>query len=95
MKKWIDLEPERLTDRQTMHDYMKEVFNLPDYFGRNLDALHDCLSEVDEDYVIYLSHDAVKKVCEIPYAYRTLLVLSDACEENSHLHITFHKPENA
>lgn len=95
MVKWIDLEAERLTDRQAMHDYMKEVFPLPDYFGRNLDALIDCLSELNEDYTIYLSHEAVEKVCEIPYAYRTLLALSKVSDENPHLKITFHKPENA
>ena len=27
-----------------MHEYFKEVFNLPDYYGHNMDALWDCLS---------------------------------------------------
>lgn len=26
-----------------LHQYFKEVFNLPDYYGSNLDALWDCL----------------------------------------------------
>lgn len=26
-----------------LHEYFKEVFSLPDYYGRNLDALWDCL----------------------------------------------------
>lgn len=26
-----------------LHQYFKEVFNLPDYYGNNLDALWDCL----------------------------------------------------
>ena len=27
-----------------LHQYLKEVFSLPDYYGNNLDALWDCLS---------------------------------------------------
>ena len=27
-----------------LHRYLKEAFNLPDYYGNNMDALWDCLS---------------------------------------------------
>ena len=29
------------------HDYLKEALNLPDYYGKNLDALYDCLTEIE------------------------------------------------
>ena len=29
------------------HDYLMEVLNLPDYYGKNLDALYDCLCEIE------------------------------------------------
>ena len=29
---------------QGLHQYLKEVFSLPDYYGNNMDALWDCLS---------------------------------------------------
>ena len=35
-----------MTDRQSMHDYLAQVLELPEYYGRNLDALHDCLGEL-------------------------------------------------
>lgn len=28
------------------HDYLAEELNLPDYYGKNLDALYDCLTEI-------------------------------------------------
>lgn len=30
------------------HDYLAEVFDFPEYYGRNLDALYDCLGEMKE-----------------------------------------------
>ena len=29
------------------HDYLKEALNLPDDYGKNLDALYDCLTEIE------------------------------------------------
>lgn len=29
------------------HDYLKDALNLPDYYGKNLDALYDCLCEME------------------------------------------------
>lgn len=28
------------------HDYLKEVLDFPDYYGKNLDALYDCLTDI-------------------------------------------------
>ena len=29
------------------HDYLTSVLNLPEYYGKNLDALYDCLCEMN------------------------------------------------
>ena len=31
------------------HDYLMNALNLPDYYGKNLDALYDCLTEMECD----------------------------------------------
>ncbi|MBQ2831353.1 barstar family protein [Methanobrevibacter sp.] len=31
------------------HDYLSEALNFPDYYGKNLDALYDCLCEIEAD----------------------------------------------
>ena len=34
------------------HDYLMEALNFPDYYGKNLDALYDCLCEIDTEIEI-------------------------------------------
>ena len=34
------------------HDYLMEALDLPDYYGKNLDALYDCLTEMECDIVL-------------------------------------------
>lgn len=42
----IILDGREFNSREKLHSVLKEAFNLPDYYGNNLDALHDCLAEV-------------------------------------------------
>ena len=34
------------------HDYLKNALDLPDYYGGNLDALYDCLTEFSFEIVL-------------------------------------------
>ena len=38
--------------REKGHDYLSEALNFPDYYGKNLDALYDCLCEIEADIEI-------------------------------------------
>lgn len=44
MKKSYLINGKKIKDRKQVHEYLRSVFKLPDYYGRNLDALWDCLS---------------------------------------------------
>ena len=41
--KYITLNFEGIKTLWDLHEYFKTVFQLPDYYGRNMDALWDCL----------------------------------------------------
>jgi RNAse (barnase) inhibitor barstar len=58
------------------HDYLMEVLNLPDYYGKNLDALYDCLCEMDEEIVLINPEDVDKDIID---------TFKDASEENEFL----------
>lgn len=53
--KLYDIDCRRMTDRSAAHAYLKEVLALPDYYGHNLDALYDCLTDIGEPTVLSLT----------------------------------------
>ena len=42
----VVLDARELGEKKHAHAYMKEMFGFPDYYGNNLDALHDCLTDI-------------------------------------------------
>lgn len=46
--KQITLDGNLLADSAKVHDYLKEMLELPEYYGKNLDALHDCLTDLED-----------------------------------------------
>ena len=55
----IVLDASRMTSKEEAHAYLKEVLSLPEYYGNNLDALHDCLEEMtDVEIVVKNVEDA-------------------------------------
>lgn len=41
--KYITLDFSGIKSQEQLYDYFEKVFDLPNYFGRNMDALWDCL----------------------------------------------------
>lgn len=42
----VNLDASRWRDDQDMHSELASALHFPDYYGRNLDALNDCLGDV-------------------------------------------------
>lgn len=36
------------------HRELKDAFKFPDYYGENLDALNDSISEIDNEHIVYV-----------------------------------------
>ena len=46
------------------HDYLMEALNLPDYYGKNLDALYDCLCEIECEIELINSEDVDEDIID-------------------------------
>ena len=67
-----------------MHDILARELNFPGWYGRNLDALHDCLTGICEDTRITVLHFPA-----LPFPAAGLLrVLRDSEQENEKLEIS-------
>lgn len=48
-----------MKDRASVHDALQQSLPLPDYYGRNLDALYDCLQELGDCVILLKNADAL------------------------------------
>lgn len=49
--KQITLDGALLSDAAQTHDYLKERLQFPDYYGKNLDALYDALTDLHDTQI--------------------------------------------
>ena len=80
----LRIDCRQLTNRAAAHAYLQKVLPLPEYYGRNLDALYDCLTEMPEA-VLVLEHR--KEVT--PYGEAAAQTAEDAARANPALLIAY------
>ena len=72
-----------------LHRLLAEQLDFPDWYGGNLDALYDCLTDLTEETTIILFHSqALEEILGTAYTH-FCRVLKDAAAENPKLHIQY------
>jgi ribonuclease inhibitor len=84
----LALNAMQMTTRERAHAHIKERFNLPDWYGNNLDALNDCLGEIGEPTHIIVRNTPVLEQSLGDYGGKLVRVLEQATEENENLRLT-------
>ena len=69
-------------EKGTEQRYLKEKRRFPDYYGGNLDALYDCLTEAEEMEIEVQNREQAQN-----YFLRIWSVLLDAAKENEGLRL--------
>lgn len=81
----VELDWEEMQDAEAAHEYLGRKFEFPEYYGGNLDALYECLTEICEDTLIEIhSPEECKE-----YGKKLYQVFWDAEEENPFLRFLF------
>jgi len=76
-----------VTSMADIHRILAEELAFPEWYGKNLDALHDCLTEISEEtHITLLQPEALLERLGRGYA-RLCRVLADSAEENPYLRI--------
>lgn len=89
--KTIQVDLSKVTTEKKLHDTLQKGLSLPDYYGKNLDALHDCLTDIMEPTdITFVGYKPAKKALEAAfYAFRN--VVEDSAEENENLTIRWRR----
>lgn len=81
----IILDSGQLLEPEAAHAYLADRLELPDYYGGNLDALHDCLTEIGEDTQLILK--MAENHRDNIHLKNILMVMMDAEAENPYLSV--------
>ena len=84
----IMLDGKAMIDRPAAHTHLAQRLDLPAYYGRNLDALYDVLTELSEQTQIVLADPAAVVANLGKYGEALLSTMQEAAEENPNLTIT-------
>lgn len=79
----LNLDGSILKSKEELHNTIFYQLALPDYYGRNLDALWDVLSTWSAPLRIEVTHTELLKMHLADYADALLELLRDAAAENN------------
>ena len=84
----ITLDIEKMRSLPMLHKYLHTALALPEYYGANLDALYDCLTEIAEPTELVVPQKVAAEAYLGWYGQQFLQVLQDAAAANDALIIT-------
>lgn len=81
----VSLDCSLMATRAEVHDQLAERLALPEWYGRNLDALFDCLNEASDLRIVVEHPDALASLGG--YGDLLLNTLAEAAEANPGLEV--------
>lgn len=88
MKKYV-IDCKEIMDRISAHEYIAKILEFPEYYGKNLDALFDCLTDLGKCTIEIINVDSLACIAE--YAGPLLAVFKEAAECNNRISIVINE----
>ena len=76
--KTVYLDFRFFANAQEVHSFLKSILDFPPYYGMNLDALYDCLTDLSEETRVFYRRGGHR------FEHGFLAVMEDAAEANAH-----------
>ena len=70
------------------HEASATALSPPAYYGKNLDALYDCLTDITEDTHLVIRNWHHIEFQLKDYSGKAVYVFHVACQDNPHLHVS-------
>ena len=83
--KFAIIDGNTVASMEDVHKTLAQQLNFPEWYGGNLDALHDCLTDLHDDVDVSVVHADTLLETLGPAYVRLCRVLSDVAEENPYL----------
>ena len=85
--KSADIRVADFTDKLAIHDFLAKELEFPSYYGKNLDALYEVLTELDQPVRIRLEFGGAEDAALIHSVIDMAGVMLDAQKENELLEL--------
>ena len=83
MVRKVIVDCQELLQKEQAHTYLAQVMEFPEYYGHNLDALFDCLTELGECTITFQGEHILHQAdC---YGAKVLQVFEEAAQVNPRL----------
>ena len=79
-----------IRDRTAFHNALAQAMVFPEWYGKNLDALHDCLTDIGTDTILRLLHWGAVEAALGSYGKAAARVMEQADLENPHFFVEFY-----
>lgn len=85
----ITIDCAGIQDKAGFHRTVSQALAFPHWYGNNLDALHDCLTEISSDTRIQFVNWHLPEDALGPCAAALRRAMTHAAQENPHIQIEF------
>ena len=83
----ITIDCQIMTSKASAHEYLQKTLLLPDHYGKNLDALYDCLLDCCEARYVTICNANILPTLLGNYGLALLETFEDAAKKNPNLDV--------